>query len=164
VLGTPAAPRPPNAALEVPSAAPLVAGSVRTPKRKSTARRKSRPTLTSASDGPTQMALPQPADVTMDAREHPAGDSPPPAEEGQAGRESRSAPPASRDHVSRRSAALKESAAHATPGASRVLRAPTKGDPPTSLDRGYPWKTALWVAFGGGLLAAAVSLLSRMVR
>ena len=159
-----AAQEAPSPALEAPSA-PLVADSVRTsPRQKPTTRRKRRPRSTSASEGPIQIALPQTADVSMEARTPLAAESPPPPGEAQAGRESRSMLPRPRADVPRFSAAVNEPAADASPSASRVLRAPAKGQPQTSEDQGYPWKTALWVAIGGGLLAASVALLAPMIR
>jgi hypothetical protein len=183
VIGTPALANP---ALQAPTAAHLDGS----PKKKSAARRDSRPMPTAAlasdspappkskarrksrrtppSDGRTpsltqQRAAQQPADVTMQARRAPlAGQSQPPAEKSQAGRESRSTLPPIRDYSPSLSAAVKPMAAVAPPGAHPVVRA-TSHDAASS-DRGYPWRTAFWVAVGGGLFAAVVTLLSPMIR
>ena len=193
VIGTPALPQPANSGAEE-TATPIAKDSPRPPKKRSTARRNSRPPTvalpdesatppkskvrrkspasapTLPSNAPTPIlirlrAAPQPAGTRIEARTAQlAGESPPPAEKFQAGRKSRSTLPPSRDGAPSFPAAVKETAAPAAPLAHRVPRAQATGQHASTSDRGYPWKTAMWVAVGGGLFAASVALLSSLIR
>ena len=171
VIGTPAFARPAISALEPPAAA-LASGSTGAPKKTPAGRHKS------AQLAPTPMspnaptpglirlnAEPRPADLTLEGRSTPLNGKPPPvAEESQPRRKSLSTLPPRPDDGPSISSRVDETAALAIPRAHRVLPARANGHHGPSADRGYPWKTAFWVAAGGGILAAAVALLPSMIR
>ena len=168
VLRALTSPVPATSAMEAPMAG--LGGEARAPKEESATVRKARPAPTAPPDGPTPMLIrlrtPQaPAIVTADAPTATlAGESSARPEKSLGRRESRSMSPPNRDDVPSLSAGVKETEAPEVPRAYRAARPRPVGHHAASSVHGYPWKTSLWVALGGGLVGASVALLSSMIR
>jgi hypothetical protein len=111
-------------------------------------------------------ALPPLADATMEA---PAADmaieSPaPPKQESTARRKIRPTPSRTREGARSLSAAAKGDMALPAPDADRVMAAQAVPHHAVSSGEGYPWRTAIWVAVAGAIVAASVALFQSLVR
>ena len=108
-------------------------------------------------------ALPQLADAIMEA---PAADmaieSPaPPMKKSTARRKNRPTPSPSARSLS---AAAKGDMALPAPDADRVMAAQAVPQHAVSSGEGYPWRTAIWVAVAGAIVAASVALFQSLIR